>query len=145
MTSELSQGCNLPLPQAKHNLQRKGAYGKSMNKLLHLIAGILLASQATAVVDQKAVLDHYADMAQVKYEDALTTARTPQQAVDKLIAEPTEDKRLRIPGIPNSRISSSGRTRTCWSTTWETSWRTGVRKGSPTGASGAPRPCGESV
>ena len=61
-----------------------------MNKLLHLIAGILFAGQATAVVDQNAVLNHYADMAQAKYEDALTTARTLQQAVDKLIEEPTQ-------------------------------------------------------
>lgn len=37
------------------------------------------------------VLTNYANIAQAKYEDSLTTAKTLQAAVEKLIAEPTEE------------------------------------------------------
>ena len=87
-----------------------------MNKLLHLIAGLLLAGQAAAAFDQKAVLDHYADMTQAKYEDVLTKARTLQQAVERLIAskkikiipEPTDGGQLQDFSIQGHKADHDG-------------------------------------
>ena len=45
---------------------------------------------AQAAPDKSAIIETYADIAQAKYEDSLTLARALQQAVDALIAEPTE-------------------------------------------------------
>ena len=61
-----------------------------MKRLIFLCTSLLVGGPAAAAPDTDAVLEHYADMAQANYEDALTTARALQEAVDKLIAEPTE-------------------------------------------------------
>ncbi|MET0598564.1 MAG: imelysin family protein [Mesorhizobium sp.] len=45
---------------------------------------------AKAATDAKAVLTTYADIALAKYEDSLSTAKTLDQAVDALIAKPSE-------------------------------------------------------
>ncbi|MEM1064514.1 MAG: imelysin family protein [Pseudomonadota bacterium] len=44
-----------------------------------------------AFADKAAVLDNYADIAQAKYEDSLTTAQVLQAAVDTLIASPSAE------------------------------------------------------
>jgi len=58
--------------------------------LLSLIAGLALSAQALAVPNEKAVLNHYADLAHAIYQDSLSTAQTLQRAVNQLIAKPTE-------------------------------------------------------
>ncbi|MGF1628660.1 MAG: imelysin family protein [Kiloniellaceae bacterium] len=57
------------------------------------VALIPLAATASgaAAVDKSAVLETYAEIAQAAYEDSLITARSLQQAVDSLIANPSED------------------------------------------------------
>jgi len=52
-----------------------------------LLAGLSFTAQA---VDERAVLDHYADLAHAMYGDSLTAAKQLDQALEKLIAEPTE-------------------------------------------------------
>ena len=47
-------------------------------------------SANTQSASQAAVVAHYADVAHATYEDALKTARTLDEATDKLIADPTE-------------------------------------------------------
>ncbi len=54
------------------------------------LTALAFASPAWSATDERAVLAHYADLAQAIYADALETARQLQQAVDRLIAEPTE-------------------------------------------------------
>ncbi|WP_374383433.1 imelysin family protein [Dongia sp.] len=69
-----------------------------MSKALKLLAntalgtmGLLLAQSAVAAgPDEKAVLTTYADIAAAMYGDAIQSAGKLQQAVDKLIAEPTD-------------------------------------------------------
>jgi putative iron-regulated protein len=61
-----------------------------MKKTLLLMAGLCLSSLLWAAPDERAVLAHYADMAQAMYQDALTTARALDQAVNTLVTEPTE-------------------------------------------------------
>ncbi len=62
-----------------------------MKHLLSLLAGIAFVLPAGATTGE-AVLNHYADLAHAKYSDALTTAKTLQQKIDALLAEPTEAK-----------------------------------------------------
>lgn len=57
-----------------------------------LLGALLIAGQpAPAAADtdpsMAAVLTHYADIAEAKYNDALTTAKSLQTTVDRLIAE----------------------------------------------------------
>jgi putative iron-regulated protein len=54
------------------------------------LAALLFSSQTFASTDHKAVLNHYADLAQSMYEDALISARHLQKAVDQLIESPSE-------------------------------------------------------
>ena len=77
-----------------------------MRKTLILISGLLFAAQAMASPSEEAILNHYADLAHAKYQDALITAQDLQKSVNKLIAEPTEKnlagareawKRARVP------------------------------------------------
>ncbi|MEM8576691.1 MAG: imelysin family protein [Pseudomonadota bacterium] len=58
-----------------------------------LCGALLLAGPALADghLSQAAVLDNYADIAQAKYEDSLTTAKALQGAVDTLIASPSAE------------------------------------------------------
>ena len=61
-----------------------------MKRLVALLGGIALSACAWAVPDEKAVLNHYADLAHAIYQDSLTAARRLQQSVDRLIEQPTE-------------------------------------------------------
>ena len=61
-----------------------------MKRLVALFGGIALSASAWAVPDEKAVLNHYADLAHAMYQDSLTAARQLQQSVDRLVAQPTE-------------------------------------------------------
>lgn len=63
-----------------------------MKKTLMMVAGLCLCAQGYAASShsREAVLEHYADLAHAMYEDSLTSARTLQEAVNALIAEPTE-------------------------------------------------------
>ncbi|MCG8427908.1 MAG: hypothetical protein MI754_11180 [Chromatiales bacterium] len=65
-----------------------------MLKKILLIAGVGFCGQAVAAPTQQEVLHHYADLAQVMYQDSLDTARQLQVAVDQLIASPTEKNLL---------------------------------------------------
>ena len=50
----------------------------------------ILSAPAFAAPSEREVLSHYAAMAHAKYEDSLVAARGLQEAVDRLIAAPTE-------------------------------------------------------
>jgi putative iron-regulated protein len=52
-------------------------------------AALLFTSLAWSAIDEKAVIEHSADLAHAIDEDALTSVRELQQTVDRLIAEPT--------------------------------------------------------
>ena len=54
------------------------------------LAGTLAAAGAQAAVEPKAVTRVYSDIALAGYEDSLATARTLRQAVDVLVAQPSE-------------------------------------------------------
>ena len=51
----------------------------------------LFSSAALSAVDERDVLMHYADLAHAMYSDSLTTAGALQEAVNNLVANPTED------------------------------------------------------
>ena len=53
-------------------------------------SGVLLAGSPTLAADAASVIETYSDIAHAKYQDALTTAETLEQAIDGLIAEPTD-------------------------------------------------------
>ena len=59
-----------------------------MKRFLATIAVAALASPAFAAT-KDAVMSHYADLAQAKYQDSLTSARALQKAVNALVAKPT--------------------------------------------------------
>ena len=61
-----------------------------MKTLLATITLLAFSAQAFAAPQEREVLSHYADIAHAMYEDSLNTARDLQQAVDRLIAQPTE-------------------------------------------------------
>lgn len=64
---------------------------KNRINTLAVVAGFGLSALALpATADDKAVVSHYADIAQAMYQDALDQARTLQAAVERLIAEPGE-------------------------------------------------------
>src|SRR5690606_13071658 len=79
--------------------QLNATEGKHPMKTLHnaalaaaVAAAPLLASASGALAaDKAAVLETYADIAHAAYEDSLTTAEALLEAVEKLIAEPSED------------------------------------------------------
>ena len=58
---------------------------------LGLFASTAMTTMAIAEVAPEAVIAHYADMAEAKYGDSLTTARALDAAIDKFIATPTEE------------------------------------------------------
>ncbi|MCU7842871.1 MAG: peptidase [Candidatus Thiodiazotropha sp. (ex Monitilora ramsayi)] len=61
-----------------------------MKKTLLIISAALVSFQAWSTPDEKQVLIHYADLAYAMYEDSLITAKQLQQAVNRLIKQPTE-------------------------------------------------------
>ena len=61
-----------------------------MKTFLAMITLLALPTQAFAASQEREVLSHYAAIAHAVYQDSLTAARDLQQAVDWLIAEPTE-------------------------------------------------------
>ena len=61
-----------------------------MKTFLAMITLLALPTQAFATSQEREVLSHYAAIAHAVYQDSLTAARDLQQAVDRLIAEPTE-------------------------------------------------------
>ena len=61
-----------------------------MKTFITAVTLLALSTQAFAAPQGREVLSHYAAIAHAAYEDSLTTARDLQQAVDRLIAEPTE-------------------------------------------------------
>jgi putative iron-regulated protein len=54
-----------------------------------MVAAAMLATEAQAEATPEAVVAHYADIAQAKYEDALTSATALDAAIDALIADPS--------------------------------------------------------
>ena len=59
--------------------------------VIALMAGIsMIATAASAATDPAAVVRHYAELGHAKFEDALTTAKTLDAAIDALIATPSE-------------------------------------------------------
>ena len=54
------------------------------------LAAIVTSARAEAPAPE-AVIDTYGDIAQAMYEDALTTAKELQAAIDEFLAQPTED------------------------------------------------------
>jgi putative iron-regulated protein len=61
-----------------------------MRTTIVFLAALFFSAPAWSVTDEKAVLNHYADLAQAMYEDSLISARQLQQAIDQLIEKPTE-------------------------------------------------------
>ncbi|MCB1788790.1 MAG: peptidase [Gammaproteobacteria bacterium] len=53
--------------------------------------GAILFAGSLQAATPAAVINHYADVAEATYSDALTTARTLQQTIDTLISAPTEN------------------------------------------------------
>ncbi|HEV7435511.1 MAG TPA: imelysin family protein [Pseudorhizobium sp.] len=56
-----------------------------------LAASAAFPVTAAAATEPAAVVEHYAELAHAKYEDALTTAKTLDSAIDALIKNPSED------------------------------------------------------
>jgi len=67
---------------------RKTVLGASVALLAASAA--LTALPARAATDPAAVVKHYAELAQAKYQDSLTTAEALDKAIDALIATPSE-------------------------------------------------------
>ncbi len=65
-----------------------------MKKRYGCLVALFLSTQAFSATDEKAVLDHYADLAEAIYEDALVRAAQLQQAVARLIETPIESNLL---------------------------------------------------
>lgn len=61
-----------------------------MNTMKLGVAVAALCAAQMAFADERAVLEHYADIAAAKYADSLTTAQALQAAVDALLANPSE-------------------------------------------------------
>ena len=58
--------------------------------VMAMMALSILSAPAFAAPSEREVLSHYTAMAHAKYEDSLVAARGLQEAVDRLIAAPTE-------------------------------------------------------
>jgi len=61
-----------------------------MKKIVLVIAGVALSSIALAAPSKKEVLSHYTDLAHAMYQDSLTSAKDLQEAINNLVAKPTE-------------------------------------------------------
>ena len=62
-----------------------------MKTLMTTAAALSLCAAPLFAADSAEVLDTYADIAQAGYEDSLTTAKALQEAVDALIADPSQE------------------------------------------------------
>lgn len=62
-----------------------------MKTLMTTAAAMSLCAAPLFAADSAEVLDTYADIAQAGYEDSLTTAKVLQEAVDALIADPSQE------------------------------------------------------
>ena len=63
-----------------------------MPRLLWSTTALAIVAAAPALAQDKgAILSHYADIAQAKYEDSVTTAERLQAAIDMLIAHPSAE------------------------------------------------------
>ncbi|MGR3367115.1 MAG: imelysin family protein [Sagittula sp.] len=62
-----------------------------MKTLMTTAAAMSLCAAPLFAADSAEVLDTYADIAQAGYEDSLTTAKALQEAVDALIADPSQE------------------------------------------------------
>ena len=58
---------------------------------LGLAAATAMTGTAVAEVTTEAVIAHYVDIAEAKYDDALATARALDRAIEDLLANPTEE------------------------------------------------------
>ncbi|HEV7417348.1 MAG TPA: imelysin family protein, partial [Tianweitania sediminis] len=56
-----------------------------------LAASAAFPMTAAAAAEPAAVVEHYAELAHAKYEDALTTAKALDAAIDALIKSPSEE------------------------------------------------------
>ncbi|PVZ72242.1 imelysin family protein [Pelagibaculum spongiae] len=65
-----------------------------MKKTLSLAAVLLFSGIAHAAPTEKAVVTHYADLAQVIYQDSLITAQNLKYSIDRLIKDPTQNNLL---------------------------------------------------
>ena len=83
---------NLPGPAFGPSISRLSAR-ISLRRLVGPASALLLASAMSVAhaAEPKDVLATYSDIALTTYEDALTTAKTLDGAVDALIARPGED------------------------------------------------------
>lgn len=61
-----------------------------MLRLIPSLLAVLLGSTAAFAVTPEDVVETYADLAQAGYADSLTTAKALKQAVDALVADPSE-------------------------------------------------------
>lgn len=59
-------------------------------KRLTLVLTLILASPAWAAPSERAVINHYADLAHAMYEDSLITARQLLKSIETFLAQPTE-------------------------------------------------------
>jgi putative iron-regulated protein len=64
----------------------------SLSAAVALTAAAVISTARAAEPDPAAVIDTYGDIALAMYEDALTTAKVLQVAVDAFIADPTDEK-----------------------------------------------------
>jgi len=62
-----------------------------MKTLMTTAAALSLCAGPLFAADSAEVLDTYADIAQAGYEDSLTTAKALQEAIDALIADPSQE------------------------------------------------------
>ncbi|MES2662162.1 MAG: imelysin family protein [Pseudomonadota bacterium] len=59
-------------------------------KKIVFISALLFSNTAWAVPSKEDVINHYADIAEVIYEDSVITAKDLQKTIEKLINQPTE-------------------------------------------------------
>ena len=64
----------------------------SLSAAVELTAAALISTARAAEPDPAAIVDTYGDIALAMYEDALSTAKVLQVAVDAFIADPTDEK-----------------------------------------------------
>ena len=84
-----------------------------MKKTLLLTVALCVSSHAWATPSKNEVLNHYADLAHVMYEDSLITARELLNAVEALISHPSEEKMTAAPRVGWNGVSLRPVRRNC--------------------------------